>query len=191
MSGDKIINEIKEWAYAIIVALAVASFIHIFLVQPTRVSGESMDKTLHNGEYLVISKWNHVMRELPNYGDIVIIDSRVQRERSWRDDLAEPMMNYVAFFNKSLAGKNVWVKRVIGREGDTLEFKDGHVYRNGEQLEEPYLPEPMQYSRPGKVVIPQGYVFVMGDNRNHSTDSRYIGPVPVDHVLGKVVFSFL
>ena len=131
------------------------------------------------------------MREMPNYGEIVIIDSRVQRERSWRDDLAEPMLNYVAFFDKSVAGKNVWVKRVIGREGDSLEFKDGFVYRNGEKLNEPYVPEPMTYTRPGKVEIPKGHVFVMGDNRNHSTDSRYIGPVPVEHVLGRVIFSFL
>lgn len=191
MSENKIINEIKEWLYAIVVAVAVATFIHIFLVQPTRVSGQSMDNTLHNGEYLVISKWSHVMREMPNYGEIVIIDSRVQRERSWRDDLTEPMLNYVAFFDKSVAGKNVWVKRVIGREGDSLEFKDGYVYRNGEKLNEPYVPEPMTYTRPGKVEIPKGHVFVMGDNRNHSTDSRYIGPVPVEHVLGRVIFSFL
>ena len=84
--------------------------------------------------------------------------------------------------------KNVWVKRVIGRPGDTLAFRDGKVWRNGEPLDEPYINEPMNYSRKDEIKIPEGYVFCMGDNRNHSSDSRFIGPVPVDHVLGKVIW---
>ena len=81
-------------------------------------------------------------------------------------------------------------KRVIGRPGDTLEFKDGHVWRNGEELQEPYTKDPaMNYSRTTPVVVPEGHVFVMGDNRNHSSDSRFIGPVPVDHVLGFVEYA--
>lgn len=186
--GSQIINEVKEWVYAIVVALAVAMLIHIFIVQPTRVSGESMENTLHNGDFLAVSKWMHVMRETPQYGDIVIIDSRVHRERSWKDDLAEPMTNYLSIFNKSLQTNDVWVKRVIGLPGDTLEFKDGHVWRNGKELDEPYMRDgSMNYTRSTPVKIPEGHVFVMGDNRNHSTDSRFIGPVPIDHVLGRVV----
>ena len=56
------------------------------------------DADLKNGEYLIVSKWSHVMGEVPNYGDIVIIDSRVQYPRTWKDDVAEPMNNYLAFF---------------------------------------------------------------------------------------------
>lgn len=190
--GSVIWHEICEWGYAIIIALAIAMVIHIFVVQPTRVSGESMENTLHNGDFLAVSKWSHVMREVPNYGDIVIIDSRVHRERTWKDDLAEPMMNYLAIFSKDAQTHDMWVKRVIGRPGDTLEFKDGYVWRNGEKLEEDYTKEPgkLEYQRSTKVVIPEGYVFCMGDNRNHSSDSRFIGPVPVSNVLGKVVFDF-
>ena len=81
--------------------------IHIFFFQPTRVSGESMMPTLKNGEYLIVSKWSHVMGEVPNYGDIVIIDSRVQYPRTWKDDVAEPMNNYLAFFDHDLQTKNV------------------------------------------------------------------------------------
>lgn len=61
-------REIFEWIYSIIIALAIAMVIHILFIQPTRVSGESMVPTLHNGEYLVVSKWSHVMKEVPNYG---------------------------------------------------------------------------------------------------------------------------
>lgn len=190
MNSSRIGKEILEWIYAIVIALAIAMVIHIFIVQPTRVSGESMENTLHNGQYLVVSKWMHVMREEPNYGDIVIIDSRAQRPRSWIDDVIEPLMNYVAFFDKSAQGHYIWVKRVIGKGGDTLEFKDGYVWRNGKKLDEPYAKELMTYTKSTPVKIPEGYVFCMGDNRNHSSDCRFIGPVPVDHVLGRVVYEF-
>lgn len=190
MEQKGFMNEVLDWVYSIVIALAVAMVVHIFLFQPTRVSGESMENTLQNGDYLVVTKWSHVFREEPAYGDVVIIDSRVQRERTWKDDATEPFMNYVAFFNKKMQGHNVWVKRVIGKSGDTLEFHDGAVWRNGEKLDEPYAKETMAYSRSTPVVIPEGHVFVMGDNRNHSSDSRFIGPVPVSHVLGKVVWDF-
>jgi signal peptidase I len=185
---NTILHEVYEWIYSIIIALAIAMVIHIFFFQPTRVSGESMVPTLHNGEYLVVSKWTHIMNEVPSYGDIVIIDSRVHYPRTWKDDVAEPMHNYMAFFDHNLQTKNVWVKRVIGHPGDTLAFHDGKVWRNGEALDEPYINEQMTYSQKGTITVPEGYVFCMGDNRNHSSDSRFIGPVPIDHVLGKVVW---
>ncbi len=182
-------KEIFDWIYSIIVALFLAMLIHIFIFVPTKVSGESMMPTLHDGEYLIVSKIGHVFRDVPNYGDIVIIDSRTQRPRSWADDLAEPMYNYMAMFNKDMEGHNVWVKRVIGKGGDKLEFKDGHVWRNGSELNEPYINEPMEFSMNGSYTVPDGTIFVMGDNRNHSSDSRFIGPVPIDHVLGRVAFQ--
>lgn len=182
-------KEVFDWIYSIVVALFLAMIIHIFLFVPTKVSGESMVPTLSNGQYLIVSKISHVLREMPDYGDIVIIDSRTRRERSWMDDLTEPMNNYIALFDRSRQEHSVWVKRVIGREGDVLEFKDGAVWRNGEKLDEPYINEPMEFSMDGSYTVPDGTVFVMGDNRNHSSDSRFIGPVPVNHVLGRVVFE--
>ncbi len=179
-------REVFDWIYSIVVALFLAMLIHIFVFVPTKVSGDSMYPTLTNGEYLIVTKWSHVFRQMPDYGDIVIIDSRTHRERTWMDDFTEPLQNYIALFNPSGQGHNVWVKRVIAKGGDTLAFHDGHVYRNGEKLEEPYINEPMQFSMEGTYQVPEGMVFVMGDNRNHSSDSRFIGPVPVDHVLGKV-----
>lgn len=182
------IREVFDWVYSIVVALFLAMLIHIFVFVPTKVSGDSMYPTLHNGEYLLVTKLSHVLREMPDYGEIVIIDSRVHRERSWVDDFTEPLQNYIALFNPAGQGHSVWVKRVIAKGGDTLAFHDGSVYRNGEKLEEPYINEPMQFSMDGTYRVPEGMVFVMGDNRNHSSDSRFIGPVPVDHVLGIVRF---
>lgn len=96
-------------------------------------------------------------------------------------------MNYISLFKKGNPDHTIWVKRVIGKAGDTLEFHDHAVYRNGIKLEEPYVNGEMEFSIPGSYTVPEGTVFVMGDNRNHSSDSRFIGPVPVDHVLGTVV----
>jgi len=186
---SRFVREIYEWVYSIIIALAIAMVIHIFFIQPTRVSGESMVPTLHNGEYLAVEKVDHILGREPDYGDIVIIDSRVLYNRTWIDDAVEPLHNYMAFFDHKLQTKNVWVKRVIGKGGDTLAFHDGKVWRNGTALDEPYINNgEMDYSREGEVTVPEGYVFCMGDNRNHSTDSRFIGPVPLDHVLGKVIW---
>lgn len=189
--GKQILHEIWEWVYAIVIALAVAIVIHVFVGQITRVSGESMENTLHNGDFLIVSKWDHIRGISPNYNDIVIIDSRVNRPRTWQDDVTDVASNYLSVFSKSAERHDAWVKRVIGMPGDTLEFKNGHVWRNGKELEEPYTKDTtMNYAQTASVKIPDGYVFVMGDNRNHSSDSRFIGPVPIDHVIGHVVFDF-
>ena len=186
--GD-FMHEVLDWLYSIVVALIVAMIIHIFIFVPTRVSGESMYPSLQNGQYLIVSKIGHVLHKDVNYKDIVIIDSRVQRERTWADDVLEPLDNYLSIFSHNSQQHNIWVKRVIGKSGDELAFHDGYVYRNGEKLEEAYIKEPMEFSMDGTYVVPEGMVFVMGDNRNHSSDSRFIGAVPLDHVLGTVAFQ--
>lgn len=186
--GD-FMHEVLDWLYSIVVALILAMIIHIFIFVPTRVSGESMYPSLQNGQYLIVSKIGHVLHKDVNYKDIVIIDSRVQRERTWADDVLEPLDNYLSIFSHNSQQHNIWVKRVIGKSGDELAFHDGYVYRNGEKLEEAYIKEPMEFSMGGTYVVPEGMVFVMGDNRNHSSDSRFIGAVPLDHVLGTVAFQ--
>ena len=124
-------HELLDWVYSIAIALVLAMIIHIFVFVPTRVSGESMYPTLNNGQYLIVSKIGHVFHKDVNYGDIVIIDSRVDRPRTWADDVEEPLDNYLSIFSSSAQQHNVWVKRVIGKGGDVLAFHDGHVYRNG------------------------------------------------------------
>ena len=186
--GD-FMHEVLDWLYSIVVALILAMIIHIFIFVPTRVSGESMYPSLQNGQYLIVSKIGHVLHKDVNYKDIVIIDSRVQRERTWADDVLEPLDNYLSIFSHNSQQHNIWVKRVIGKSGDELAFHDGYVYRNGEKLEEAYIKEPMEFSMDGTYVVPEGMVFVMGDNRNHSSDSRFTGAVPLDHVLGTVAFQ--
>ncbi|MBP2650030.1 MAG: sipT 1 [Firmicutes bacterium] len=175
-----LIKTIQDWAYSLAISLALALFINIFIAQHIVVEGHSMDPTLQNHQHLVVSKLSHSIKQIPDYGDIVIIDSRVNRERSLKDDLAEPV-------NKFISQQDyVFIKRVIGKPGDVLEFNHGNVVRNGIKLDETYILEPMKYPLDRKVVVPNNSVFVMGDNRNNSMDSRIIGNIPLDHVLGKV-----
>lgn len=180
-----ILREMVSWGKSIALAIAVAVLLNVFVIQPTKVLGSSMQPTLHNEETILISKVTHTLRYEPNYNDIVIIDSRVERDRTLLDDFKEnPLFSLLADEGEH----DIWVKRVIGKPGDVLEFKDHKVYRNGRALDEPYTKEPMAFTSNQKVVVPEDHVFVMGDNRNNSKDSRMIGSVPIGHVLGKKLF---
>lgn len=177
-----VLKEVWSWGRSIGLALVVVLVIGIFVFQPFKVQGHSMDPTLHDSERIYVSKLSNTFSYLPEYGDIVVIDSRVDRDRTWKDNVLEhPLIQLVA----GRADTRIYyVKRLIGKPGDALEFKDHQVYRNGEVLEEPYLKETMQFVSDRKWVVPEDHVFVLGDNRNNSSDSRNIGFIPVDHVIG-------
>jgi signal peptidase I len=186
----KILKELLGWVGTIVGSIVIALLVIIFLFQPTSVDGRSMMNTLHNADKIIINKTQNIFHGTPKYGDIVIIDSRVNRERNFWDNVTDPL-KYNILVTRFTKNNNeiFWVKRVIGKAGDELEFKDGKVIRNGVALEEPYIREPMLYTSADKVKVPEGSVFVMGDNRNESRDSREIGPVPLNHVVGKYLFK--
>ncbi len=188
-------TEIVNWGKAILVAFIISFLISTFIVQPFSVSGRSMEPTLDGtdpinedkpGDRVMIFKSAYILDE-PKYNDMVIIDSRVNRKRSLKDHLTEStIVNMILRENNE---KTHWIKRVIGEAGDTLEFNDGKIYRNGIELVESYIKEEMAFPFE-TIVVPDNYVFVMGDNRNGSKDSREIGPVPREHVIGKVIFRY-
>lgn len=179
-------KELWGWTKTLGISLSLAIFVNIFVLQPFQVNGQSMEPTLQNNERIYVSKLSHTFSYLPAYNDIVVIDSRVNRDRSLKDDILENPLLMLAMGNNET--KTFWVKRVIGRPGDVLEFKNETVYRNGQQLNEPYIKEQMVDLPESKIVVPENHVFVMGDNRNNSDDSRDIGVIPLEHVMGKKLF---
>lgn len=149
--------------------LAAITLIFVFFVRLVGVDGESMLPTLHDGDYLALQS-NVIMGDL-EYGDII-----VARKLSFRD--GEPI-----------------VKRVIATEGQTVEIRadengNGAVYVDGKKLDEPYILEEMYTYGTQSITVEENCVFVMGDNRNNSADSRVstIGQIRLDQVLGKVLF---
>jgi len=147
---------LRELAGTIIPALLIAILIHLFLAQATRVEGYSMEPTLYGHQRLIIEKLSYRFHQ-PDRGDIVVIE--------------------VPGFDELL------IKRVIGLPGDTISMRDGVVSINGKALDEPYINGPARGNFP-PTKIPQGYIFVMGDNRNNSNDSRSFGPVPIENIVG-------
>jgi len=153
--------ELKEWIQSAVIAIVLAFIIKMFLFDFVMVQGSSMFPTLVEGDRLIVNKIGYTIGE-PDYGDIVIL--------SYSDSVE-------------------YVKRVIGKGGDTIEIRDMVVYRNGEPLSEDYI-NTEDYEDFSKVTVPNGTYFVMGDNRANSSDSRYssLGFVERDAIDGKVIF---
>ena len=191
----KILTEILSWIGTILGSILLALAIVIFLFQPTVVNGPSMENTLHNQDKIVINKTQNIFHSVPDYEKIVIIDSRVDRKRSFKDNVIDPikynLITYKFFFNEDKFSSDdeiFWVKRVIGRPNDIIKFQDNKVFRNGEELKESYIKEEAYYED-AEIKVPDNCIFVMGDNRNNSTDSRIIGCIPLRNVIGTYWFK--
>lgn len=151
--------------FVLLVAL-ILLFRH-YIAAPTVVQGNSMQPTLHPWDFLIANRWAGHTGDFTR-GDIVILDPPTDQR--------------------------VFIKRIIAVGGDTLQLIDGKVYVNGEMLDEPYIDA--NYTEPYSLIfpieIPEGNVFVMGDNRHPggSTDSRQIGLIPNENILGKIIFRY-
>lgn len=181
----KTVKMFGAYGITLVFSLVIVLFFNMFVFRTYSVEGESMNPTLQNQELIYTSKLNYWSSSLPKYNDIVIVDSHLNRKRTFWDDIKNT--NLIELF---IAPRTEYfiVKRVIGRPGDTLEIKNHNVYRNGKQLIEPYIKEMMSMPMDQKWKVPKNHLFVMGDNRNYSKDSRMIGCIPIDHVLAKVIF---
>ncbi|MBG9612209.1 signal peptidase I [Bacillus cereus] len=171
---------IKNWMKYILLILIGTIALQMFVAQPYRVKGDSMNPTLHNEQWILVSKWSHILGQTPPYGSIVVLDSQLEEQHTMWNDLLETNIGQLFVENSS----TVYIKRVIGKPGDTISYKSGVLYRNGNKIKESYLYEPMLEKEAQTWRVPDGYVFVLGDNRNNSKDSRMIGYIPLDHILG-------
>lgn len=164
-------SSIFEWVRAFIVAVVLAFIIRTFLYAPILVDGVSMMPTLHDQNRMIVDKISYVITD-PKRFDIVVFKATETKD---------------------------YIKRVIGLPGDTVEYKDDVLYINGEPYDEPYLDQYKSELNEGELltynftmeeligekVVPEDKIFVLGDNRRNSNDSREIGTIAMDDVIGK------
>lgn len=179
----------RELPVLIVIAFVIALLIKTFLLQAFYIPSASMEPTLKVGDRVLVEKLGYRWGE-PGRGDVVVFERDLAAIVSAVEEENEPFWDDIVNSFKSLfgfptGGKQDFIKRVIGVGGDSIEGKDGRVFVNGEQIEEPYLPEGTETSTFGPTEVPQGEIFVMGDNRGNSDDSRNFGPVPIDSVVGR------
>ena len=158
-----LLRALREVAETVIPAVVIALVINLFLAQATQVLGQSMEPNLHSTQRVVVEKVTYRFLHGPWRGDIVVIDLPGQTE--------------------------MLIKRVVGLPGESIEVRNGQVYIDGEQLDEPWTVRPGGGNY-GPQTIPPLRVFVMGDNRGASNDSRSFGPVAIEHVVGHAWFSY-
>lgn len=154
-------REILEWVMVVVVAVVAALVIRTFIFEPVRVDGGSMLNTLHNNEYMIVTKYQYLFAD-PERFDIVIC-------------------HY-----PDRAGTN-FVKRVVGIPGDTVAMQDGILYINGEAVIEEYIDYKANYNM-GEITVEEGHYFVLGDNRSSSNDSHVssVGQLERSQIVGKV-----
>lgn len=197
-------KSILEWIYCILIALVIVLIIKSFIGVPTVVKQSSMYPTLTENQRLWLNKWGTTFHTMPKRGDIITIEAPT---KEWfmnpnHANLDNPVAVYrynpdnfaTKFVYYTLEiGKTSYIKRVIGLPGEHVQIKDGAVYINDEKLEEEYLRDYVVTTEEGEyldIVVPEGTVYVLGDNRGDSVDSRRFGCVPLDKIEGKAVFAF-
>jgi signal peptidase I len=178
----------RELPVLVVIAFAVALLIKTFLLQAFYIPSASMEPTLVEGDRVLVEKVGYRFDDAER-GDVVVFEKDLgapplpgEEEDSLWTDITDGVRSLFGF---PTGGSQDFIKRVIAIEGDTIEGREGRVFVNGEPVDEPYLPEGLEISPFGPAEIPEDMIFVMGDNRNNSDDSRSFGPIEEDTVVGR------
>lgn len=153
-----------EFMKTVAIIVIIAFFVRFYLVQPFVVEGSSMEPNFHNGQYLLVDKISYRMHDIKR-GDVIVFHPPNR-----------PSLNYI--------------KRVIALPGDKIEIKNGQIFVNNVALDEPYIRDgqtTVRYSPVANLsqVLGKDEYFVLGDNRDHSSDSREIGSIPKENIIGR------
>lgn len=174
---SKLKNEWFDWAKALLIAFALAFIVRMFFFAPIIVDGPSMQPTLNNHDQMIVNKFLYTISD-PERFDIIVFHATPEQD---------------------------FIKRVIGLPGEHVAVKNDILYIDGEQLKEPFLQKIKEQKKPNQTLtgdfqledlpegyetIPEGYVLVLGDNRNNSSDSRVLGLIPTDTIVGKTSFIY-
>ena len=171
-------QEVISWIVTLLAAVVIATVIRMFLFEPIRVDGESMTNTLQDGEVVLVTKPEYLKGNI-NRGDIIIC--RYPNRNS------ESSLNIGGSFEVTFTRHTLFVKRLIALPGDILEIREGKVYVNGQYVDETGIDMRSTSSENlGPVLLGEDSYFVMGDNRGNSNDSRRVGPISRDMIVGHV-----
>jgi signal peptidase I len=178
-------NKLWDWTKSLLIALILALFIRAFIVQAYKIPSGSMIPTLLIGDYLLVNKLAYGIKN-PIKDDFIYF---------WKFPKRQEIVVFTYPQNKKLD----FIKRVIGLPGDTVQIVNKKVYVNGKLLNEPYV----QFSDPeiypqeisprdnyGPIKVPPEHIFVLGDNRDQSYDSRFWGFVPIKYLKGKALIIY-
>lgn len=198
------VKEALEWVYCIIIAVVLALLFRYFVGTPTIVQQVSMYPTLEQNQRLWLNRWTRTTKKMPERGQIITFEAPSKKRYSESElDNENPIARYENGPNNIFSkftyyvleiGKDSYIKRTIALPGEHVEIKDGKVFINGEQLDEPYLQGGIVTDVAGAgysdFVVPENSVFAMGDNRNHSTDCRAFGCIPLERIESTVAIRF-
>lgn len=152
-------SAVRELLEVVVVALALAVFIKTCIAGNYWIPSASMEPTIETNDKVIVTHFSYWFQE-PQRGDVIV-------------------------FKYPEDPKKDYIKRCIGLPGETVEFKDSCLYINGVLVDEPYLPEELEFEDYGPVTVPENSYFMCGDNRNHSADSRVWGFLPDELIIGK------
>ncbi|OKH54069.1 signal peptidase I [Calothrix sp. HK-06] len=168
-------RNVRENIFLVVIALILAFLIRTYIAEPRYIPSDSMVPTLHKGDRLVVEKVSYHFHP-PHFGDIVVFTPPPELQR------------------RGYPKDQAFIKRIIGQPGDSIQVTRNRVYVNGTPLQEDYLKDNYIQQDPRQLFnqtqVPPNQLFVMGDNRNDSNDSRYWGFLPSKNVIGRAVFRF-
>ena len=183
IKNKKVLREIRGWTFSILGAIVIVSVVNSKVFAKVQVKQRSMQNTLQDGQHLIIDKLSYNFSQ-PKKGDIIIF-----LEGEEKGTIIEDTINSVRLVTGKGNSQKRLVKRVIGEPGDEVNIKDGYVYVNGEKIDEQYVKGETnngEFKLPIKVL--ENQLFVLGDNREFSKDSRDFGLINYNQVEGKAVF---
>lgn len=188
--GRRAFTFVRELIETILLTLVIFVAVRTLVVN-FRVDGESMSPSLANGQYLLVNKAVFFHFDLNAIRDILPGEDRQGKDEVYL--FHPPQRGDIIVFDPPLRSDKPYVKRVIGLPGDRITIHDKQVYVNGTAIAENYIAAEPAYTYPltgGEFTVPAGSIFVLGDNRNNSSDSHVFGQVPLDNVIGKAIISY-